>query len=49
MKVNNTNPYTTYNNNIDPNKKKKCSCEDKVGPKQFNSNSAQNNQKSKSN
>lgn len=29
-------------NNTDPNKVKKCSCEDKYGPKPFNSNNNSN-------
>ena len=41
--MNNNNIYSPYNN--DPNKKKKCSCEDKYGPKPFTQN--QNNKENK--
>lgn len=30
-------------NNVDPNKIKKCSCEDKYGPKPFNASTPNNN------
>jgi len=44
--MNNNNKYTPYNS-INPNKKKKCSCEDKYGPKPFTntSNQPQNSNK----
>ena len=42
-KMNNNNIYSPYNG--DPNKKKKCSCEDKYGPKPFTPN--QNNKNNK--
>ena len=34
IRMNNTN-NNNVQNNVDPNKKKKCNCEDKYGPKPF--------------
>lgn len=46
--MNNNNSYNPYTKEkIDPNKKKKCSCEDKYGPKPFNSENTQKNNATK--
>ena len=37
------------NKNTDPNKVKKCNCEDKHGPKPFNNSTSKNNYNTKSN